>query len=144
MFESTYRRRLEKDIPDWEKSGWVTPEGAAAILMSAGATPSKARLPIIIGFLGAIVKRKLGVIDGAAILGAGALPLVFAVLANSNPGVVDALWVEVVSAAIAIGICVWAMNYGPEHHYPTAVNLGLFWRSGTRFCTSTLQPSARC
>ncbi len=73
----------------------------------------------------AIVKHKLGVVDGAAILGAAALPLVFAVLANTDPAIPEALWAALVSAAVAIGICVWAMNYGQEHHYPKAINLGL-------------------
>jgi uncharacterized membrane protein len=72
----------------------------------------------------AIVKHKLSIVDGAAILGAAALPLVFAIIANTDPGIIEALWAGLVSAAVAIGICVWAMNYGQEHHYPKAVNLG--------------------
>ncbi len=73
----------------------------------------------------AIAKKKLNLVDGVAILGAAALPLLFAIIANDNPGSIETLWAGIVSAAVAIGVCVWAMNYGQEHRYPAAVNLGV-------------------
>ncbi len=81
---------------------------------------------IAVGLTGfAIRMKKLSVIDGIAVLGAAALPSAFAVIGNSDPYTIEALWAGLLSAAVAIGMCIWAMNYGQEHHYPKAVNLGL-------------------
>lgn len=55
MFDGLYRRRLEDDLPEWRKKGWVTAQGETEILASVGKKPSKARLPMLIGFLGAIL-----------------------------------------------------------------------------------------
>jgi|FEC22Drversion2_1045045.scaffolds.fasta_scaffold00008_141 uncharacterized membrane protein len=54
MLNSLYRRRLERDLEVWLEKGWVTREGAAAILGSV-ADDGRARTAAVIGFLGAVL-----------------------------------------------------------------------------------------
>jgi uncharacterized membrane protein len=62
MTESGYRKRLAADLPKWLDAGWVTADGAAAILGSvAGGRRSTFGLAAILGTLGALLLG-LGVI----------------------------------------------------------------------------------
>lgn len=56
MSEASYRRQLTADLPRWREKGWVTADGASAILASldARARPA-AGLSGIVGFFGAIL-----------------------------------------------------------------------------------------
>jgi uncharacterized membrane protein len=65
MSESSYRRRLINDLSRWQENGWVTPDGAAAILQSLP-------VPRTRGFTGLIA------ILGAVLLGLGVLSLIAA------------------------------------------------------------------
>ncbi len=53
MSDSNYLKRLKIDLPTWHEQGWVSEDGARAILNSVRQNPAKSRFPIIIGFLGA-------------------------------------------------------------------------------------------
>jgi len=61
MFDAAYRRRLEGDLPRWRETGWVTADGAAAILASLGAPRPAIGLAGIVATLGALLLG-LGVI----------------------------------------------------------------------------------
>jgi uncharacterized membrane protein len=54
MFDSIYRRRLERDLPKWREAGWVTSRGADAILDSIEVRPAIS-LAALIGTLGALL-----------------------------------------------------------------------------------------
>ena len=55
MFDGPYARRVTRDLKDWTANGWVTPEGARRIAESLPSDGFSARIPAIIGFLGAIL-----------------------------------------------------------------------------------------
>ena len=55
MSDNSYLKRLEKDLPAWHQQGWVSEDGARAILNSVRQNPAKSRFPLIVGFLGAIL-----------------------------------------------------------------------------------------
>ena len=57
MQGSAYRRRLAADLPKWLDAGWVSPDGAAAILASAEGGPRRGNfgLSTILGMLGALL-----------------------------------------------------------------------------------------
>jgi uncharacterized membrane protein len=55
MTESGYRKRLAEDLPRWREAGWVTPEGATAILGSLEGQRSTFGLAAIVGVLGALL-----------------------------------------------------------------------------------------
>lgn len=50
-----YRKRLSKDLPRWREQGWVSAEGAAAILASLEGQRTTFGLAAIIGILGALL-----------------------------------------------------------------------------------------
>lgn len=54
MLDSLYRRRLERDLDVWRDKGWVTREGATAILASLS-HDGRARTATVLGFLGAVL-----------------------------------------------------------------------------------------
>ncbi len=51
---SSYRKRLARDLPRWQERGWVTAEGAAAILDSVNERPA-ASLSAVVAVLGAVL-----------------------------------------------------------------------------------------
>lgn len=55
MLDGFYARRINRDLKDWTANGWVTPEGARQIADSLTSTGAAARIPAIIGFLGAVL-----------------------------------------------------------------------------------------
>jgi uncharacterized membrane protein len=58
MGDAGYRKRLAADLPKWLDAGWVSAEGAAAILAAAGGAPVRVRifnLSTILGSLGALL-----------------------------------------------------------------------------------------
>ncbi len=55
MTESGYRKRLAEDLPRWREAGWVTPEGATAILGSIEGKRATFGLAAIVGVLGALL-----------------------------------------------------------------------------------------
>lgn len=54
MFEGFYRNRLASDLPQWQAQGWITPEGANAILNNL---PVRSRISLsgVIAVLGALL-----------------------------------------------------------------------------------------
>lgn len=55
MLDRTYRKRLERDLPDWAARGWVAPEAQAAILADVAARSGQAgRTPVVLALLGAL------------------------------------------------------------------------------------------
>lgn len=54
MLDALYRRRLERDLETWREKGWVTLEGATAILGTLS-HDGRARTATVIGFLGAVL-----------------------------------------------------------------------------------------
>jgi uncharacterized membrane protein len=55
MTDGGYRKRLAEDLPRWRDAGWVTAEGATAILASLEGRPSTFGLAAIVGVLGALL-----------------------------------------------------------------------------------------
>lgn len=57
MSESSYRKRLAADLPKWREAGWVTADGATAILASVGPAPRRGAFGIaaVVGTLGALL-----------------------------------------------------------------------------------------
>ncbi len=55
MFDATYRRRLAADLPKWREAGWVSPDGAEAILATLGGRGSAFTMAAIVGSLGALL-----------------------------------------------------------------------------------------
>ena len=56
MSEASYRKQLAADLPRWRGKGWVTPEGAAAILASLDSRKGSAlAVSSVAGFFGAIL-----------------------------------------------------------------------------------------
>ncbi len=55
MSESSYRRRLTADLRNWQENGWVTPEGAAAILQSLPVSRVRGGFSGLIAILGAVL-----------------------------------------------------------------------------------------
>ncbi|MBZ0217623.1 MAG: DUF2157 domain-containing protein [Fimbriimonadaceae bacterium] len=55
MLDGYYRKRLEKDLVYWRSQGWVDEAHAAAILETTETKQSGSKLPIILGFLGAVL-----------------------------------------------------------------------------------------
>jgi uncharacterized membrane protein len=55
MLEGLYRRRLAADLPNWRERGWVTAEGAAAILASLESGRSAIGLSAVVAVLGAVL-----------------------------------------------------------------------------------------
>lgn len=54
MLDSLYRRRLQHDLEIWRDKGWVTRDGATAILASLS-HDGRARTATVLGFLGAVL-----------------------------------------------------------------------------------------
>jgi uncharacterized membrane protein len=50
-----HRRQLETDVERWREAGWVTPDGAAAILEELRGRTTGFRLPAILALLGAVL-----------------------------------------------------------------------------------------
>jgi uncharacterized membrane protein len=50
-----YRSRLERDLPRWRDQGWVTAEGAAAIVASLGPPRATLRMSGLVAVLGALL-----------------------------------------------------------------------------------------
>ncbi|MEM7427549.1 MAG: DUF2157 domain-containing protein [Pseudomonadota bacterium] len=50
-----YEARLRRDLPSWTEQGWVTPDGAEAILRSVGSREGRFSLPGIVAVLGAVL-----------------------------------------------------------------------------------------
>src|SRR5690606_35951581 len=55
MNETSYRRRLAKDLPRWKEAGWVTEDGSRSILGSMEEGRPAFGLATIIGVLGALL-----------------------------------------------------------------------------------------
>lgn len=55
MTEGAYRRRLEQDLSRWRNHGWVTAEGASAILASLGPPRATLRMSGLVAVLGALL-----------------------------------------------------------------------------------------
>lgn len=55
MLQKTYRQRLGEDVPRWREKGWVTNDGAAAILADLGEAPAGFGLPQLMAVLGALL-----------------------------------------------------------------------------------------
>ena len=55
MRNTRYHRRLLKDLDQWIAKGWVKLDDAEQIKQSLPKSSSYARLPVILGFLGAIL-----------------------------------------------------------------------------------------
>lgn len=55
MLDGGYRKRLTEDLPRWRESGWVTADGATAILASLEGRRSTFGLAAIVGTLGALL-----------------------------------------------------------------------------------------
>ncbi len=55
MLDGYYRNRLEKDLAYWQSQGWIDEKNAAAIWEAKAPNQTVSRLPIILGFLGAIL-----------------------------------------------------------------------------------------
>lgn len=55
MFNASYRKRLEADLPKWREAGWVTPDGSAAILASVEARRGGLNMATIAATLGALL-----------------------------------------------------------------------------------------
>lgn len=55
MLNSSYRKRLARDLERWASSGWVTSEGRTAILADIDGQERPSRLPAIVGILGALL-----------------------------------------------------------------------------------------
>ncbi len=55
MLTSSYRKRLEADLPGWVAAGLVTPEAANAIRLRAQEQAGGVRLPAILGMLGGLL-----------------------------------------------------------------------------------------
>ncbi len=95
MFEGTYRKRLGQDLRHWQEQGWVTAEGATAILASVGADRSNVGLSAVIAVLGAVLLGlgAAGLVAGSIVLGTGHLCSVVgqqaAVANTAGPGRFD-------------------------------------------------------
>ena len=55
MTEGAYRSRLERDLPRWRDQGWVTADGAAAIVASLGPPRTTLRISGLVAVLGALL-----------------------------------------------------------------------------------------
>ena len=55
MLESSYRKRLARDLPRWREHGWVTADGATAILASVEDERPGMGLSAVIATLGAVL-----------------------------------------------------------------------------------------
>ncbi len=61
MLDRAYRKRLATDLPKWRDAGWVTPDGATAILAAVPAGRAAFGLATVVGMLGGLLVG-LGVI----------------------------------------------------------------------------------
>ena len=61
MLDRAYRKRLAADLPKWRDAGWVTPDGAGAILGALPAGRAALGLATIVGMFGGLLVG-LGVI----------------------------------------------------------------------------------
>ena len=61
MRDRAYRKRLAEDLPKWRESGWVTPDGAGAILASLPEGRAAFGLATVVGMFGGLLVG-LGVI----------------------------------------------------------------------------------
>ncbi len=61
MLDRAYRKRLTADLPKWRDAGWVTPDGAAAILAALPAGRAAFGLATVVGMFGGLLVG-LGVI----------------------------------------------------------------------------------
>ena len=61
MLDRAYRKRLAADLPKWREAGWVTPDGAGAILASLPAGRAAFGLATVVGMFGGLLVG-LGVI----------------------------------------------------------------------------------
>jgi uncharacterized membrane protein len=55
MTDGAYRKRLAQDLPRWREAGWVSSEGASAILASLQGRSSAFGLAAIVGLLGGLL-----------------------------------------------------------------------------------------
>ncbi len=55
MLNSSYIKRLERDLGRWVEKGWVGPQSRAMILADAEKPPGSSRFPAVMGILGAIL-----------------------------------------------------------------------------------------
>jgi uncharacterized membrane protein len=86
VFEGIYRNRLTRDLPYWQEQGWISPEGAEAILKSL---PVQSRLSLsgVVAVLGALL------------IGAGVLAFIGANWEGMAP------FVRFVLLVLALGAC---------------------------------------
>ncbi len=61
MLDRAYRKRLVADLPKWREAGWVTPDGASAILAGLPAERAAFGLATVVGMFGGLLVG-LGVI----------------------------------------------------------------------------------
>lgn len=61
MLDRAYRKRLATDLPKWREAGWVTPDGASAILAALPAGRAAFGLATVVGMFGGLLVG-LGVI----------------------------------------------------------------------------------
>ncbi|GGB49636.1 hypothetical protein GCM10011316_22200 [Roseibium aquae] len=54
MFDSSYHKRLRRDLELWQAEGWVTPQGAARILSDLESGDGRSRLPMVLGGIGVV------------------------------------------------------------------------------------------
>ncbi len=55
MLDRAYRKRLAADLPKWREAGWVTPDGASAILADLPAGAAAFGLAAVVGMFGGLL-----------------------------------------------------------------------------------------
>ncbi len=55
MWQMSYKKRLLQDLEQWTAKGWITSENAEEIRATLPLTPHFARLPVLLGILGAVL-----------------------------------------------------------------------------------------
>ncbi|MDQ4061738.1 MAG: DUF2157 domain-containing protein [Pseudomonadota bacterium] len=141
MLEGLYRKRLGQDLAHWQKQGWVTAEGATAILASVGADRSAVSLSAVIAVLGAVLLG-FGVMSLVAanweliprltrfVVLVGAMGLVYALAAvlhrRNHPAFAEAALL-LAGLVFAAAIALVAQSYHLSGEFPDAV---LLWAVG--------------
>lgn len=104
MFDWTYKKRLKDDLENWVANGWVSSDGAAAILKEQDQDDGRSRLPMALAGIGVICMAlavlafiaanwdaipKTVKLIGIAILVAGSHGLAATAAARGRKGIAD-------------------------------------------------------
>ncbi|MGF7160631.1 putative membrane protein [Rhodoligotrophos appendicifer] len=148
----SYRKRLAADLPQWRAQGWVTEEGAAAILSAAAAERSTLTVSNLVAMLGALLLG-LGVITFIAanwedfprlvrlimlVTGLGLAYLIAAILKQRDlPAMADAA-VLVAGLVFAAAIALVGQTYHLSGEFRDAVLLWIVGCLGAALLTRSV------